>query len=204
MKKAVLAFCGAALLAAFPAFVQTTTQPDGVIIAPLKPMTTDAEPVYGDPNQPGKAFVLRIRELPGTMIPPHSHPIDEHLTVLQGEVYLGTGEEFDRGKLVKLGPGGYAFFPKGTMIWGEVPEGAVVQVHGIGPFELHWKHPTRTFESPDANRIFKYKTGDKLKTRWGVGTVEKGWNSGAIIQYEVRTDKGLVMAHESESTLVGE
>jgi hypothetical protein len=39
-------------------------------IVPLRPLT-------------GEPFVMRIRELPGTIIPPHKHPVDEHITVIQ-------------------------------------------------------------------------------------------------------------------------
>ena len=51
--------------------------------------------LYGDPESPGQPFVMRIRELPGTVVTPHSHPVDEHITVLQGTWYLGFGETCD-------------------------------------------------------------------------------------------------------------
>jgi quercetin dioxygenase-like cupin family protein len=168
---------------------------------PFTPLNEDSSVIHGDVEQVGQEFVMRIRELRGSFIPPHTHPIDEHLTVLEGKVCLGTGPEFDRAKLQCLGPGGYAFFPKGTTIFGEAPDPATVQVHGIGPFHLHWKYPLQTFESADAKKAFRYRAGQKIRTRYGVGTIEKGWRSGPIIQYETRIGSELVMATESEVAL---
>jgi hypothetical protein len=167
---------------------------------PFNPLNEDAVVIHGDVEKVGQEFVMRIRELRGSFIPPHTHPIDEHLTVLTGKVCLGAGPEFDRTKLKCLGPGGYAFFPKGTTIFGESQEPATVQVHGIGPFHLHWKYPLQTFESPDATQAFRYRAGQKIRTKYGVGTIEKGWRSGPIIQYETRVGSELVMATESEVT----
>ncbi len=168
-------------------------------IVPLVPLTKDFEVIFGDLDNPGEPFVMRIRELPGTIIPPHTHPVDEHLTVLQGTIYIGIGEEFDRTKLKAMTAGSYAFLPKGTTIFGEAPEAATVQLHGVGPFHLHWKHPLKTFESPDAASVFKFRAGERVRTNRGAGKIEKGWASGPIVQYEVRTSRsGLIMANQHE------
>jgi len=169
---------------------------------PFAPLNEDAVVIQGDPEKEGQEFVMRIRELRGSFIPPHTHPVDEHITVLDGNVCLGTGPEFVREKLECLGPGGYAFFPRGTTIFGESLAPATVQVHGIGPFHLHWKYPLQTFESPDAAQAFRYRAGQKIRTKYGVGTIEKGWRSGPIIQYETRVGSELVMATESEVSLM--
>src|SRR5215470_19939530 len=79
---------------------------------PFTPLQEDAIVIHGDVEKVGHEFVMRIRELRGSFIPPHTHPVDEHITVLAGNVCLGTGPEFDRAKLKCLGAGGYAFFPK--------------------------------------------------------------------------------------------
>jgi hypothetical protein len=174
----------------------------GAKYVPFTPLNEDAVVIHGDVEKEGQEFVMRIRELRGSFIPPHTHPVDEHITVLAGNVCLGTGPEFDRTKLQCLGPGGYAFFPKGTTIFGESSEPATVQVHGVGPFHLHWKYPLQTFESPDADQAFRYRAGQKIRTKYGVGIIEKGWRSGPIIQYETRVGRELVMVNESEVSLV--
>jgi len=68
-------------------------------IIPLQAMAGDVEILYGDPEVPGEPFVMRIRELPGAIVPPHSHPVDEHITVVQGTWFFALGEEFrNRGR----------------------------------------------------------------------------------------------------------
>ena len=98
------------------------------LLIPLTAMSQDVEILYGDPAAEGKPFVIRIRELPGGVIPPHRHPIDEHITVVQGSIWFGTGEEATMEKAKKLDAGAYAFIPAGTTMFGFTPEAAIVQV----------------------------------------------------------------------------
>ena len=191
----------ALFILAVGSFTAWSSNSEDTHYVPFVPLNEDAVVIHGDVEKVGQEFVMRIRELRGSFIPPHTHPVDEHITVLAGNVCLGSGPEFDRAKLKCLGPGGYAFFPKGTTIFGESPEPATVQVHGIGPFHLHWKYPLQTFESADAAQAFRYRAGQKIRTKYGLGTIEKGWRTGPIIQYETRVGNELVMATESEVTL---
>jgi len=167
-------------------------------IIPLKPMTGDVEILYGDPDAVGP-FVMRIRELPGTVVPPHSHPVDEHITVVQGTWYFGLGERFDAGALQEIKAGGYAFAPKGSSMFGYAPDEAIVQVHGIGPFEIHWHDPVKTLDDADAGSTFRHKRGDKAVSPRGSGTIVEGYASGTLIQYEIEDSSGhRFMAHEHE------
>jgi quercetin dioxygenase-like cupin family protein len=67
-------------------------------VVPLGPMGGDVEILTGHPDSAGRPFVMRIRELPGTIVPPHSHPVDEHVTVVQGTWYFARGERFDSAR----------------------------------------------------------------------------------------------------------
>jgi hypothetical protein len=71
------------------------------------------EDVEGDRNKQGASYVIRIINDDGTIVPPHRHPEDEHITVIQGTWYLGVGEGFDRGVLEEMPIGAYARVPKG-------------------------------------------------------------------------------------------
>src|SRR5512132_164945 len=51
----------------------------------------------GDPAKAGM-FTLRLMFPPGYRIPPHSHPADEHITVISGNLNVGMGDQFDRKK----------------------------------------------------------------------------------------------------------
>jgi quercetin dioxygenase-like cupin family protein len=168
-------------------------------IVPLGPMSGDVEILYGHPDSVGRLFVMRIRELPGTVIPPHSHPVDEHITVVQGTWYFAIGERFDSTALRPLRPGTYAFAPRGSTMFGAAPEAAVVQVHGIGPFHIHWRDGLRVLGEPGAAGAFRFRKGQVVTSPRGAGRIRQGYASGAIIQYEVQAVDGRVfMASEHE------
>jgi hypothetical protein len=168
-------------------------------VIPLRPMSGDVEILYGDPEVAGEPFVMRIRELPGTVVPPHSHPVDEHITVVQGTWYFGLGEEFNPKALEELGPGTYAFAPKGSWMFGYSPDGAIVQVYGIGPFQIHWHGGLKTLDDPDAKATFHFGRGAQVTSSRGPGRIAEGYASGTLIQYEIEGVNGeRFMAHEHE------
>jgi quercetin dioxygenase-like cupin family protein len=174
-------------------------------IIPIRSMSQDVEVLYGDPETVGEPFVMRIRELPGTIIPPHKHPVDEHITVVQGTLFFGVGEKFDRATMKEIKAGGYAFIPKGSTMFGYVPEAAIVQVHGVGPFHIHWRagnswlEKNKTLDDADAGLIFKFKQGERVIAKRGRGRIRQGYFSGEILQYEIENADGtLFMANEGE------
>ncbi|MEX2272672.1 MAG: cupin domain-containing protein [Vicinamibacterales bacterium] len=174
-------------------------------IIPIQPMSQDVEVLHGDPNVVGEPFVIRIRELEGGIIPPHKHPIDEHITVLQGTLYFGVGDKFDRAAMKEIKAGGYAFIPKGSTMFGYTPEAAIVQVHGVGPFHIHWRagntwrDSLKTLDDPDAASVFKFKKGERAVAKRGTGRIRQGYDSGEFIGYEIeRADGSLFMAEERE------
>lgn len=167
-------------------------------IIPLRPMSGDVELLYGDPEQSGP-FVMRIHELPGAIVPPHSHPVDEHVTILQGTWYFAIGEKFDMSALQELKAGGYAFAPKGSSMFAFSPDGAVVQVHGVGPFAIDWRSGLHTLDDVDATAVFKLTKGLDVESDRGAGRILQGYASGEIIQYEVLCADGQrFMANEDE------
>jgi len=174
-------------------------------IVPIRPMTEDVEILYGDPEKEGEPFVMRIRELPGTIIPPHKHPVDEHITVVQGTIYFAVGEKFDRAAMKEIKVGGYAFIPKGSTMFGYIPDGAVVQVHGTGPFHIYWREGAswhmghKTIDDADAASHFKFRKGERVVAKRGRGRIRQAYFSGEILQYEVEGEDGtLFMALEEE------
>jgi len=174
-------------------------------IIPIRRMTEDVEILYGDPERAGEPFVMRIRELPGTIIPPHKHPVDEHITVVEGTIYFAVGERFDRAAMKEIKAGGYAFIPKGSTMSGYIPDGAIVQVHGTGPFHIYWRAGTswhtghKTLDAADAATHFKFRKGERVVAKRGRGCVRQAYDSGEILQYEIEGEDGsLFMALEDE------
>lgn len=204
----VAAICFVVLLACAAA-VSHSAETRQHRIVPLQRLTQDFEVIHGNPDSAGEPFVMRIRELPGTIIPPHKHPVDEHITVVQGTLYFAVGEKFDRAAMQEIRTGGYAFIPKGSTMFGYIPDGAVVQVHGIGPFHIHWRagaawrDKDQTLDDPGAASVFKFKKGDRVAASRGKGHITQGYFSGEILQYEITADDGaLFMAGEDELRLL--
>src|SRR5215831_12988609 len=83
-------------------------------VVPLHRMPSEqwVEKVWGDPSRPGEPFVIRIHNDAGYVVLPHTHPIDEHIVVVQGVWALGMGRHFDRAALEALELGAYGFVPK--------------------------------------------------------------------------------------------
>ena len=199
--------CAALALGMLTAFVAIGQEPDNRIhrIVPIRPMTSGVEVLHGDPDKAGAPFVIRIRELAGGIIPPHRHDVDEHITVAHGTLFFAVGENFDRAHLKEMKAGSYAFIPKGSVMFGYTPDAAIVQVHGIGPFNIHWRSTNgwhqglKTLDSPDAAGIFKFKRGELVVTPRGTGRVRQGYDSGEVIGYEIDgPDGALFMAEECE------
>jgi len=166
---------------------------------PLRPMQGDVEMLFGHPDSVGRPFVMRIRELPGTVVPPHRHPVDEHITVVSGTWYFGTGERFDSTALRELRAGAYAFAPAGTTMFAYSPDGAVVQVHGVGPFHIHWRDSLRTLDEPAAAAAFRFRKGDEVTSPRGAGRIRQGYAAGTLVQYEVEgAGATLFMAQERD------
>ena len=116
--------------------------PDKVVWThpPTLPAEFQMAVIDGDPGKEGAQFTIRIRGTDGR-VPPHWHPADEHLTILQGTFLIGTGEKFDKAALHPLPAGSYAFMPKEMRHFGQLKGDTIVQVHGIGPFKVIYVNP---------------------------------------------------------------
>jgi quercetin dioxygenase-like cupin family protein len=118
----------------------TIVAADGVEWKPLRPGAEIAV-ISGDPNKEGSPFVMRFRYRGRARIPPHWHPTDEHLTILNGTFKLGVGEGGDESATTALGPGAYAFVAAKMAHYAWTAGDTTVQVHGIGPFVINYVNP---------------------------------------------------------------
>ena len=95
----------------------------------------------GNPSAP-EAFTMRLDVPTNYTVPPHWHPAIEHVSVLSGSLYMGLGEEFDPAKATKLEMGGFATMAVGTRHFAFTKdEGAIIQLHGIGPWGITYVNP---------------------------------------------------------------
>jgi len=97
--------------------------------------------LIGDPSKPG-LFILRAKFPPNYVVPPHTHPVFETVTVLSGTMGSGMGAkvEKDKGKLMKAGSV-LALAPDHPHYVWSGDEELVIQVAAVGPFDLKYVNP---------------------------------------------------------------
>ena len=91
--------------------------------------------VEGDPTK-SSSYTMRLWMPAGYRIPPHFHPADEHVTVINGTFYVGMGETYDASKATELPIGTFAALAPGARHFAFTRGETVIQLHGIGPWGL--------------------------------------------------------------------
>jgi quercetin dioxygenase-like cupin family protein len=100
--------------------------------------------VQGDPSKAGQPFIVRLRLPNGYRIAPHTHPSDEHVTVISGAFAIGMGSTFSESALTTLPAGAFATAPAGHAHFAQAKGATVVQVNAIGPFAITYVNPSDT------------------------------------------------------------
>jgi quercetin dioxygenase-like cupin family protein len=108
---------------------------------PSLPPGAQAALLTGDPTKAGSAYVLRAKLPDGYRVPPHWHPTDENVTVLKGTFLVGKGEKFDPSAMEALPAGSYVRMPKTMRHYAMAKGETILQVHGIGPFDINYVNP---------------------------------------------------------------
>lgn len=129
-----------------PAHAQMKDMPaDHIMVMPGDIKWADAPPslppgakaavIEGDPKAAG-LFTMRIKIPANYKIMPHSHPADEHVTVIEGTFYMGLGEKFDEKAAREIPAGGFAVMKTGTRHYALSNKECVIQLHGMGPWGI--------------------------------------------------------------------
>ncbi len=105
-------------------------------VVPLHSMAPGqwVEKVWGDPTKAGEPFVIRIHNDAGYIVLPHTHVIDENLTIVKGSWAVGMGARFNRAALTPMELGSFGIVPKNMAHFAWAKSDTIAQVHGIGPF----------------------------------------------------------------------
>src|SRR5216684_4314804 len=93
--------------------------------------------VSGCPSQQNAPFVIRLRMAKSLMIPSHTHPIDENITVLRGELTFRLAEGATT-ILVRLRQGDFFRIPAYVPHSAEAVQETEIQTYGIGPLVTTW------------------------------------------------------------------
>lgn len=107
---------------------------------PFLPKGAKLAVLIGDPSKP-EPFTLRLQMPDGYKIAPHTHPNDEHVTVLSGTFRAAMGTAWDDKALGDFAPGSYANMAAGMAHFAAAKGVTVVQVHGVGPFVVNYVNP---------------------------------------------------------------
>lgn len=124
-----------------------------VVATPDKITWGDAPPMFeqgakmavieGDPATPNALFTVRLKMPPGYKIMPHTHPTDEHVTVLSGTFHAGHGDSFAREQMTDLPTQSYVAIPAQHHHYAAAgTTETIVQVHAVGPFALTYINPS--------------------------------------------------------------
>jgi hypothetical protein len=107
---------------------------------PALPPGSQMALLEGDPAKSGP-YAVRAKLPDGYKIPPHWHPTDEKIVVLQGTLGMGFGEKFDPAAGHELPVGSYVVAPKEMRHFVWVKGETIIQVSGLGPLEVNYLNP---------------------------------------------------------------
>ena len=138
----------AALLLVAIGAVSTAQQEVTVVVTPGTEVWGPAPPklpagaqiavIFGDRSKPGELYAFRAKLPDGYSVPPHTHPMDEHVTVLQGTLLIGFGEARNESELTELPTGSYVTLPSTVPHYNRMRGETILQFHGIGPYDINY------------------------------------------------------------------
>jgi quercetin dioxygenase-like cupin family protein len=131
----LLSACGAHSAAGAP------PQPIGIALAEVRyapappnlPKGVQMAVLEGDPKR-ASMFTLRLRVPAGFSLVPHTHPVDERVTVLAGAVQVGFGTTVDAANTRTYPAGSFYINPPGLAHFVLSPRGADLQITAMGPW----------------------------------------------------------------------
>jgi quercetin dioxygenase-like cupin family protein len=106
---------------------------------PTLPKGAQMTVLHGDPGKSGP-FTARLKAPNGYKIPPHWHSKDEQLTVLSGTLVLHMGDTMD-APAHELSAGAFHFLPAKMHHAAEMKGDTIVQLDGMGPFDINYLNP---------------------------------------------------------------
>ena len=104
---------------------------------PTLPSGCEIAVLEGSPQAPD-LFTVRFKVTEAFVMPPHTHPKDERVTVLTGRMAVAFGMDATRDGARRFGPGDYYVNARDAIhsVWADGP--SVIQITGIGPWEAHF------------------------------------------------------------------
>jgi len=96
--------------------------------------------LYGDPSKPGP-YIFRVKMPSAYVLPPHRHKDDRTVTVLKGNYWIGTGEEFNRMDMQITEAGAFYTTKADVPHYAWARTEVILQESGYGPTDMRYVHP---------------------------------------------------------------
>ena len=89
----------------------------------------------GDPSKTGP-FCIRLQFPANYKVAPHYHPAIEHVSILEGSMFMGTGREYNEATTKEMKKGAFGVMPIQYPHYAFTKEKAILQLHGMGPWGI--------------------------------------------------------------------
>jgi mannose-6-phosphate isomerase-like protein (cupin superfamily) len=109
--------------------------------SPKLPAGAEIAVIFGDMPTAGELYVFRAKLPDGYSVAPHTHPMDEHVTVIEGTMTLGFGEQRNDENMRELPAGSYVTLPSDVPLYNRMKGETILQFHGIGPYDIIYVNP---------------------------------------------------------------
>jgi quercetin dioxygenase-like cupin family protein len=107
---------------------------------PMLPPGAQIAVLAGDPTRP-VPYTVRLKFPANYVIPAHSHPTDENVTVVSGELFMGMGSKVEKNSALGLGVGGFALMPANANHFAYTRTETTIVLFGQGPVEFKYVNP---------------------------------------------------------------
>jgi hypothetical protein len=107
---------------------------------PFMPPGAKIAVLEGNPAEKGMV-AIRIMLPANYKIAAHWHPSDEHVVVLSGTLFLGTGDKLDMDAAKPLKAGGFGMMPAKMNHFAYTKDATTILVYGMGPVEFNYVNP---------------------------------------------------------------
>ena len=139
---------GAAATAQSPHVMATLNDAKWGPAPPMLPPGAQIAVLSGDPSK-AAPYAVRLKFPANYAIPAHSHPGDENVTVISGELSIGMGSKLDRKVATALSPGSYALMPAGMNHFAFTRSETTIILFGIGPVGFKYVNPADDPRTPN-------------------------------------------------------
>ena len=131
---------GRTLLAQGAHVMQTPAEVKWGPAPPMLPAGAEIAVLEGDPGK-SAPYTVRLKFPAGYNIAAHSHPMDEHVTVVAGTLYIGMGDKMNKSGGKALGVGGFALMPANANHFAFAKRETVILLYGTGPVDFKYVNP---------------------------------------------------------------